>query len=232
MLAGLVAGGALQAATGFGFSLIASPVLVGAYGGEVGISTLTLVSTAVNVLTLATEGRRPAGDWPRAARLFAWYLPGSVLGALVLTVAAQTTIEVLVAAGVLGAIVARLLPAARGLRLPEAPAGLLSGAFGTSTGVSGPPLVLHLLHVGMAPLRMRDTLAGFFLATAASGLGVLAAVGALAFPGDLGLLVLATAAGHLLGRGLFGRMRPAVYERVVLATMGASAVATLLLLAT
>lgn len=229
---GLLAGGALQSATGFGFALIASPVLVGAYGGAEGISALTLISVAVNLLTLATEGRRPAGDWPRAALLVAWFVPGAVLGALVLRVASQGLLEVLVAVSVLLAIAARVLPAGRELRLPAAPAGIIGGAFGMSTGVSGPPMILHLLHTGASPLRMRDTLAAIFLCTAILGLGVLAVVGVLALPGDLPLLFAATAAGHVLGRRVFGRMGPLAYERVVLATMGASALATLLLLAT
>jgi len=206
-------------------------VLVGAYGGAEGISALTLISVAVNLLTLATEGRRPAGDWPRAALLVAWFVPGAVLGALVLRVASQGLLELLVALSVLLAITARLLPASRELRLPAAPAGVIAGVFGMSTGVSGPPLIVHLLHTGIAPLRMRDTLAAIFLATAAIGLGVLAAVGVLALPGDLPLLLAATAVGHVLGRRAFSRMGPVAYERVVLATMGASALATLVLLA-
>jgi len=228
---GLLAGGALQSATGFGFALIASPVLVGAYGGEQGISALTLISIAVNLLTLTTEGRRPAGDWRLAALLVAWFLPGAVVGALVLRVASQELLEVLVAVSVLVAIAARLLPASRELRLPAAPAGVLAGAFGMSTGVSGPPLLAHLLHAG-SPLRTRDTLATIFLATAILGLAVLAVVGALTLPGDLGLLLAATAAGHVLGRRIFGSMGPVGYERVVLATMAASALATLVLLVT
>ena len=227
-----MAAGALQAATGFGFSLIASPVLVGAYGGAVGISALTLVSIAVNVLTLTTEGRRPAGDWPRAALLIASFVPGAVAGAFVLKVADQVVIEVLIAVGVLGAIAARVLPASRELRLSAVPAGVLSGVFGTSTGVSGPPVILHLLQTGASPLRMRDTLAAIFLATALLGLAVLAVVGVLELPGALPVLAVAAAAGHLLGRGVFARMGPVAYERVVLATMASSALATLVLLAT
>lgn len=207
-------------------------MLVGAYGSVEGISALTLISIAVNLLTLATEGRRPAGDWRLAALLVACFVPGAVLGALVLRVASLELVEVLIAVSVLSAIAARLLPVGRKHKLPAVPAGLLAGVFGMSTGVSGPPLVLHLLHVGSSPLRTRDTLAAIFLATAILGLGVLALVGVLALPGGLGLLFAAAAAGHVLGRYAFGQMGPVAYERVALATMGASALATLVLLAT
>ncbi len=207
-------------------------MLVGAYGSVEGVSALTLLSIAVNVLTLGTEGRRPAGDWRLAALLVACFVPGAVLGALVLRVASVELVEVLIAVSVLGAITARVLPASRKLKLPAVPAGVLAGLFGTSTGVSGPPLVLHLLHAGSSPLRSRDTLAAIFLATAILGLGVLAVVGVLALPGGLGLLFAAAAAGQVLGRCVFGHMGPIAYERVALAAMGASAMATLALLAT
>jgi len=207
-------------------------VLVGAYGGVEGISALTLISILVNVLTLATEGRRPAGDWRRAALLVACFVPGAVVGTLVLRVASQQLIEVLIAVSVLTAITARVLPAGRKLKLPAVTAGLLAGVFGMSSGVSGPPLVLHLLHIGSPPQRTRDTLAAIFLATAVLGLGVLAVLGVLALPGGLWLLFAAATAGHVLGRCLFGQIGSGGYERMVLATMGASATATLILLAT
>ncbi len=232
MLAGLVAGGALQSATGFGFALIASPVLVGAYGGAAGISALTLVSIGVNVLTLATERRPLAGDWPRAALLVGCYLPGAALGALVLRVADPGLLDVLVAGSVLLAVASRLLPDGRQVVLPAAPAGLVAGTFGMATGVSGPPLLLHLLHRGASPERTRDTLAAIFLATGVLGLGILALAGVLELPDAIGLLFLAVAVGHVLGRRLFARMGPTAYERVVLATMAASALASLVLVAT
>lgn len=225
-----MAGGALQAATGFGFSLIASPVLVGAYGSGEGISTLTVVSVAVNLLTLLTERRPPAGDRALALRLIALYVPGAVLGALVLRVAAQPVLDALVAVAVLGAIALRVLPVGRELELGARTAGVLAGAFGVSTGISGPPLVLHLLHTRSPPLRTRDTLALVFLATAAIGLVVLVLAGVFALPAVTPLLVVAVVAGHLVGRGIFAGLGPAAYERLVLATMALSALVTLALL--
>lgn len=207
-------------------------MLVAAYGGGPGISALTLLSVGLNLMTLATERRRPAGDWRRGTTLVAWYLPGSVLGAVLLEAASASLLEAAIALGVIAAIAVRLTPAAASLHLPAAPAGLLAGAFGTSTGVSGPPFIVHLLGAGLTPARMRDTLAGMFLATALLSLGTLAAVGVLSFPGDLLPLLAAMAAGHLLGRRVFARLGPVGYERLVLTTMGASALATLLLLAT
>lgn len=184
----------------------------------------------MNLLTLLTERRRPAADWPLAGRLIALYVPGAVVGALVLRVAAQGLLDALVAVAVLAAILVRLVPASRELPVSEPVAGVLSGAFGIATGVSGPPLVLHLLHVGSSPQRTRDTLAAIFLATALVSLVILPVTGVFSVPATLPLLLAAVAAGHALGRGVFARMGPTAYERVVLATMALSALVTLALL--
>lgn len=207
-------------------------MLVSAYGGEQGVSALTLLSIGLNLMTLVTERRRPVADWPRATLLIAWFLPGSVLGALLLDVASETLLEVVIAVGVLTAILTRVVPATASLRLPAAPAGLLAGIFGTSTGVSGPPFIVHLLGRGLTPVAMRDTLAAMFLATAVLSLGTLAVVGVFTLPGDLVPLALAMALGQVFGRSVFARLGPTAYGRLVLATLGSSAAATLVLIVT
>ena len=56
---GVVAGAMLQAATGFGFSLVAAPLLFAAIGPEPAVVLLLVLGLEVNVLTLVTERRRP-----------------------------------------------------------------------------------------------------------------------------------------------------------------------------
>jgi uncharacterized membrane protein YfcA len=180
-------------------------------------------------MTLATERRRPNGDWSRGVRLVAWYVPGSFLGALLLAVASARLLDVVIALGVVAAIITRLTPSLAAVRLAVAPAGLLAGAFGTATGLSGPPVIVHLLGAGLPPARMRDTLAGIFLCTAVIALGTLAVVGVFSLPGELPWLALAMAAGHVAGRRIFARLTPTGYERVVLATMAAAVVSTVIL---
>ncbi len=90
-------------------------------------------------------------------------------------------------------------------------AGLTTGVLSTTTGTSGPPLVIWFEHLGFNPVEMRDTLAAAFQA-----LNVLAAAALLAFgdglasPGAgrlIGLLAL-TVAGQLIGRRLFEGLAP------------------------
>jgi uncharacterized protein len=98
-------------------------------------------------------------------------------------------------------------------------AGLTSGALGTSTGISGPPLIFHLLARGLEPSHMRDTLAAIFCSLGAFGLVALAVAGSLEVPGGMALLVAAALAGQVAGRGVFARMHPAHYEPVVLGVL-------------
>ena len=49
----------LQAATGFGFSLVAAPLLFAAIEPEPAVGLLLVLGLEVNLLTLATERRRP-----------------------------------------------------------------------------------------------------------------------------------------------------------------------------
>ena len=56
---GVVAGAMLQAATGFGFSLVAAPLLFAAIGPEPAVVLLLVLGLEVNLLTLGTERRRP-----------------------------------------------------------------------------------------------------------------------------------------------------------------------------
>ena len=78
--AGVVAGAMLQAATGFGFSLVAAPLLFAAIGPEPAVVLLLVLGLEVNLLTLGTERRRPRPLHPSTAIMLAWAIPGSLAG--------------------------------------------------------------------------------------------------------------------------------------------------------
>lgn len=50
-------GAALQAAAGFGFALVAAPLLVVVLGPNEAVALLAVLAVGVNVLTLAVAGR-------------------------------------------------------------------------------------------------------------------------------------------------------------------------------
>jgi uncharacterized protein len=215
--AAIVAGATLQAATGFGFSLLGAPLLFAAIHPAEAVGLLVLLGAEVNVLTLATEGRRPRPLARDAAVLCAWALPGSVAGIIVLRSLPPVALQIAVTLGVAGTLVARRL-AGRHAHVPAWAAGLASGALTTSTSISGPPLLLHLMGRGIPPARVRDTLTACFLALAAISALTLWVSGTHAMP-DLRLalaLMPAVAAGHLVGRRGFAHLAAGGgYERIL-----------------
>ena len=230
-------GATVQSAIGFGFAIVAAPVVAATAGPETAAPTLALVGTLANVLLLAGERRSREVITREAVGLTAWSLPGMAAGAAVLAYASADVLSMLVAGAVLVAVAAHAFRARKlaGERRPPARwpstagAGALSGALATSTGLNGPPLVLHLL--GRAtPGQARDTLAAIFLVAGVLALGVFAVSGTLEVAPGLGWLALATGAGWAAGRQAFGRFQ-AHHEAASLAVLSLGAVVAFVLAA-
>jgi hypothetical protein len=219
--AGVAAGALLQSATGFGFSLVAAPLMFAAVEPEQAVGLMIVLGTEVNVLTLASERRRPRPLWRRCAVMLAWAAPGAFAGVAVLRALSPLALQLAVTAGVLGTLVTRRL-AGRHVHVPAWTAGLAAGALTTSTTTSGPPLLLHLLGRGAEPARVRDSLTACFLGLSVLGAAALLATGTHASP-DLVLvaaLVPAVVVGHLAGRRVFARLEAGGrYEPVLTATL-------------
>lgn len=204
VVAAVLVASTVQSAVGFGFAIVAAPVLAATAGPQTAAPTLALVGTLVNVLTLAAERRRLDVLMPTAATLVAWSLPGMAGGAAILAYATPDALRALVAVAVLGAV-AGYARRGRGTRrgapraADSAAVGTLSGFLATSTGLNGPPLVLHLLGRASAS-QMRDTLAAVFLVTGVLTVGVLSLDGVLGPAPNLAALTAASVAGWALGR--------------------------------
>jgi uncharacterized membrane protein YfcA len=203
--AGVVAGAMLQAATGFGFSLVAAPLLFAAIDPEPAVVLLLVLGLEVNLLTLATERRRPRPLPRSTATMLACSVPGALAGVAVLRALPADALQVAVTLGVVGTLAARRV---RRAHLPGWLAGLAAGALTTSTSTNGPPMLLHLLGRGATPEQVRDTLTVCFVALAAIGSAALFATGDPELPGAAlaAGLVPAAAAGHLVGRRGFARL--------------------------
>ena len=143
----VAAGAALQSATGFGFSIVAAPLVFAVVEPEEAVGLLIVLGSLVNVLTLATERRRPHPVWRECVVLLAFALPGAVAGVAVLRALDPVAIQIAVTAGVLATLATRRLARSRQAPAWAGPiAGLAAGALTTSTTTAGHPLIVAGAH--------------------------------------------------------------------------------------
>lgn len=215
----IVLGTALQAATGFGFSLVAAPLVFAALGPEPAVALLLMLGLEVNLLTLGTERRRPRPFVRSAATMLAAAVPGALVGVAALRALPEAALQIAVALGVIGTLLARQV---RSAHVPGLLAGFAAGALTTSTSTNGPPMLLHLLGRGARPEQVRDTLTVCFVGLAGIGALALAMTGSFVLPDRTLLLALlpAVVAAHLVGRRGFTRLASGEhYERVLTGVM-------------
>lgn len=229
----ILSGAALQAATGFGFGLVAAPLLFAATSPEEAVGLMMLLGLEINVLTLAGERRRPQPLRAEAVALVAWAVPGMLAGVVVLRSLDATALQIIVTVGVLASLAVRRVRPAPGApgRWTVPAAGLAAGALNTATSTAGPPLVLYLLRRRAEPAQVRDTLTVIFLTFSVLGAAALAvtqtadAIPGAAWVAGLAPLVLL---GHLAGRRGFARLAGGGYELALTLTLVAAALAGLL----
>jgi uncharacterized membrane protein YfcA len=229
----VLTGAALQSSIGFGFALVAAPLLFAATSPPEAVGLMIVLAFEVSLLTLLTERRRPQPVWRDVGAVVAWSLPGAVAGVAVLRSLDDVALQVLVTAGVLLALAVNLRAAHRPAPPPGAAhepprwarpaAGLASGALNTSTSTGGPPVVLLLMSRGLRPGVVRDTLTATFLGFApvsAAALALTRTGEAVPDAAAVAALVPLAALGQLLGRGVFARLGGSrAYEPVLTAVL-------------
>ena len=226
--AAVAAGAALQSATGFGFSIVAAPLVFAVVEPEEAVGLLIVLGSLVNVLTLVSERRRPRPVVRECAVLLAFALPGAVAGVAVLRALDPVALQVAVSVGVVATLIARRLAKRRTPGWAAPIAGLSAGALTTSTTTAGPPLIVYLLGRGLEPAQVRDTVPVCFLGLSVVGviaLWVTDTGGAVPAAGLVALLVPVVVVGHLAGRPLFAALVRSERYEVVLTTILIASVA-------
>jgi uncharacterized membrane protein YfcA len=225
----LIAGGVsifvaafLGGATGFGFALVATPLLL-----LLGFP-LPFVITANLSLALVTRVMvvvRFHGDVspPRVAGLIAGAVPGLWIGAQVLTGVDESAIKL--GAGMVVMVVALLLlrsltaPPPKPIRGAPVAAGFAGGFLGSTTSLNGVAPVLLLARDQVSPRSFLADLAVYFVVTNAIALLVLAAEGALShaalFPA-CALWLPGSLAGNWLGTVVGPRLPERTFRRITL----------------
>lgn len=231
VLAGVAvfAGAFLQSAVGFGFSLVAAPLVLAAFGPEPAVGLMLAFGLEVNILTLLGERRRPDPLGRTVVAVLVASVPGMVVGLLILRNADALVLQAAVTVSVFGALALRRLGGGAP-RVPAWAAGGVAGLMTTTTTTAGPPLVLLLLGRGLSPERVRDTLTSCFFGLSIIGATVLLVSGTRdAAPEGTVLAAMMPLAlvGQIAGRPLFARLSGGGYEGVLTAVLVVSALAGL-----
>jgi uncharacterized membrane protein YfcA len=214
--AAALVGASIQSATGFGFALVLSPALFAAFDPVEAVTSLLLLSLALNLLVLFEGGRPEHVDWRALTPMLVAALPGLAVGAVALALLSKEALQVAVGIAVILAAAWQLSrrsardPSASHRALPPAAgwaAGFASGALTTSISVSGPPIVLWLEAHGVRPEEFRASLAASFLVLNLAGGAVLLVAEGSTLDADVVLPLLGlVVAGYALGTMAFRRL--------------------------
>jgi uncharacterized membrane protein YfcA len=222
---GVAAASFLGGVTGFGYSLVATPLLLIAGFPLPFVVTVNLALAFVTRLSVAYRFRRSM--WPRrVALLVGGSVPGLWLGVTVLRVVDAETIKV--AAGIITMIAAVLLARAVSAppppRVPGAPvvAGFFGGFLGASTSLNGVAPVLLLARDKASPRSFLADLAMYFVASNAIGLAILSIQGELredALSEAFLLWLPGSIVGNWLGTTLGPRLPEVAFRHLTLAVV-------------
>jgi uncharacterized protein len=230
---GLLVASTIQAATGFGFSLVAGPALYAVAAPSAAVALVLVLGQVVNVLVLFGERRALQIDWLAVRPALAASIPGLPIGALIIrTVPAgvmRLGVGVVVCLIVMLRVTRRTRPGreARTGRGSALAAGFAVGVLTTSTTTSGPPLAIWLTARRMPPAAIRDAVTVIYFVLDLIGIGVLLVVAgstSLDRAGWVPALIPVAIAGHFLGRRAFLRLPSRYYEPIVLASAFAAGV--------
>lgn len=175
----------LQGAVGFGLGMVTAPVLA-LLRPDLLPATVIALAFFTSIFVLLREWK--SVDW----RFFCWAfigrLPGTLLGAMAVSVFAPVYISLLVGMAVIGGATLGSFgwsPRPHGRNLIAA--GAASGVFGTATSIGGPPLAIVMRRE--RPAVTRATMSAHFT------FGSVVSLAALWLGGSFGLVHVLAAAG-------------------------------------
>jgi len=204
---------------GFGFSIVSVPALLIFYDPSTVIALNKVLTLGTTWIVLIGIWR--CISWPHLARTVPFAIAGLFGGILVLKALDAQAIKLIV--GVIVILFALLLLSGKVRHVAEQPwmapvTGLASGLSSTSTGMSGPPLVLLFTVIGLPVQVFRATSVCYFLLIDLVGLPALITQGVISRSDIVLSLLLAPAAvaGRWAGSLLVPYVTPARFRRVVL----------------
>lgn len=207
-----------QAVSGFGFALITIPLLTVVAPRTEAVIAQTIAGMVVT--TWMAWKLRAEVDRPMFRRALPMMLVGLPVGIVVGHVLPERIMRFVIGVSVIAAATGFALGVQlRGrVRVVDAVAGFVSGVLSTTTGTTGPPLVIAMTGRSMAPAASRATLQALFTFANISAIGLFVVDGSFTREGvALGLLGLGPATlVRRAGERSFQRLDPARYRTLVL----------------
>lgn len=207
----------VQALSGFGFALLAVPLLSLLIVPQHAVVTATGISLATT--GVASWRGRHSADQPLATRLIVWSLVGAPVGLLIIAHAPDGVLRIVLGVVVLAATAAL----ARGWAVRETPivdglVGFVSGVLSTSLSTNGPPLVFLMQSRSMSPDTFRATINQVFVAANVVALALFTVTGLIETPVVLGVVAALPAAfvGVVVGTRVRPRVSTERFRHVVL----------------
>lgn len=221
---------ATQVLAGFGFALLAVPLMALAVDTHVAV----VVSTALGVATSVTQAWHGRSDTDRvlARRLTLASFVGMPLGLAVFTQVDEQVLRLLLGACVLVIVVllARRIDLRHAGPRLDWTAGAISGALATSLSTNGPPLVFALQARHLSPAAFRPTINTVFAISGVVSLAAFTVAGEVGRDAVIGVvaalpvLVAGIGVGFSLRRHVDGRR----FNRLVLVLLAAAGVSAIL----
>lgn len=226
----IVVAASVQAMSGFGFAVVAVPVLASIAGIDHAIAVAGLLGLTSSIAT--ARHARADVRWGVSRRILAGTAIGLPLGYLIIGYLDPRQLTVLTGVAVLVTTAALAI----GLRIPcthpvaQSATGVLSGAFGVATGMTGPPVVIGLRGTELDHHQTRATLSVTLGAAGASILLLRLLTGHIhadVIP-VVALGVPAVVLGGAVGRWAFPRLGARRYSMLVVGLLAASGIVALL----
>jgi uncharacterized membrane protein YfcA len=227
----------LQAAGGFGFAVVATPLFLMFVAPATAVHLVIIIATALSAAVL--PGLWRAVEPRLLLRLLAGSLAGLPLGLAAFRHSDPTLVRVAAGTIVLGFAVllallhrrtrsGRAAPFAMG-RNRDFAAGVVSGVATALVGMAGPPVLIYLLLAGAASQVIRATLLAYFALVYAVTLAAHAA--AIGIPGQswlsAGVLLPFAFLGGLVGRPLGDRLGASGFAVLAIGLLAAAGLFTL-----
>jgi hypothetical protein len=218
--------GFVRAISGFGFALIATPLLMFVLDAKAVVVINTILGIAVGMLLLFHT--RKHIDVKRLLLMCGGSILGIPIGAYLLSSLDSTIIKLIISILIIPLSIVLLLGHSYQFKRDSLGCGIsgfISGVLGSSTSFSGPPVALFLLNQGLVKESFIGTITAYFLFTGATTIGAFSCLGMVTT--DIlikaAMLLPTSVLGFYIGIKVLPRINAVLFRRVAAAIVSIAA---------